>query len=310
MFDNGLSDAIIKDMMVRPVSCGFFSMVRDYVLFGSAAALLSFAMLFAVTGTAHAEWFATAEIREVYDDNVNLAVANGDRKSDASLRPSVSFGHYAQLADSTGLTVSAEVKHFNFARFSGLDNLESGLAASLKYKRGLGSYAPWIRVFGSAKYADFREDFRNGDSVRSGLSLGKRIYERVFTQIGYEYDTDSARNSRFDTRNSVVSARFDYLLTESVQTWIGYALSRGIYVIYIPFSGTGPGNPGAVIVDTFKEPTNVFQIHATTHTLSLGASKAFASHWSADISADFADIYGRGKHYPDSLYKAGIVYAY
>jgi hypothetical protein len=296
-------------MMSRPISCGFISMLRDYFLDRSAAALLSLAMLFAVTGTSHAEWFADAGIRGVYDDNVNLAANKQDRKGDTSLLSSVSLGYYDQLADSTGLTVSAEAKYSDFFRFGGLDNLESGLTASLKYKRGLGSYAPWIRVFGSASYADFRENIRDTDSVRTGLSLGKRMQERIFTQIGYEYDEGRARNSRFDTRSSVVSARLDYLLTQSAQAWIGYAWSSGMYVIYVPVS-RAPNVPGAVIVDTFKDPANAFRVHATAQALSLGASKALASHWSANIGADFINIYGRGRDYPDSLYKAGIVYAY
>jgi hypothetical protein len=293
-------------MVFYPISGGVVSMLRAHFLFGTAAALLSFATLLAATGTAHAEWFTEAEVREVYDSNVNLAAKRPNRKSDTSLLPSVAFGHYAQLGDSTGLAVSAEAKHKSFARFSGLDNLELGLTASLKYKRGLGSYAPWIRVFGTAQHVDYREDFRDTDVVRTGLLLGKRIRERVFGQIGYEYESGRARNSRFDTKNSVVSTKIEYLVTESVQAWIGYALSRGIYVLYLAGSNT----PGAVIVDTFQDPARAVQMHATTQILSLGASKALAKHWSADISVDFADIYGRGRHYPDSLYKVGVVYAY
>lgn len=296
-------------MMSRPIPCGFISKLQNYFLGRSAAALLTFAMLLAVTGPAHAEWFTGAEIRGLYDDNVNLAANKQDRKGDASLLSSVSFGHYDQLAGSTLFTVSAEAKYSDFARFGGLDNLESGLTASLKYKRGLGSYAPWIRIFGSAKYADFRENIRDTDSVRTGLSLGKRIYERIFTQLGYEYEEGKARNSRFDTRTSVVSARLDYLLTESAQAWIVYALSSGMYVIYVPVS-RAPNVPGAVVVDTFQDPANAFRVHATAQVLSLGASKALASRWSANIGADFINIYGRGRDYPDSLYKAGIVYSY
>lgn len=297
-------------MVPRPLSCAFISVLRDLLLKGPAAALVFLAMALAVSTTANAEWFAGAEIREIYDGNVNLAVADKDRKSDTSLLTSVSFGRYFPLAFSTGLSVSAEAKYTNFARFSGLDNFESGLSASLKYKQGLGSYAPWIKIFGSAKYADYREEFRDGNLLRSGLSLGKRIYERVFTQIGYEYDNGSARNSRFGTRSSVVSARVDFLLTETVQAWAGYARSRGIYQIYVPADATRPPVPGAVVVGTFGGPSNVFQVLASTQVFSLGASMALATHWSADISADLVDIYGRGREYPDTLYKAGIVYTY
>jgi hypothetical protein len=267
-------------------------------------------MLLALSTPARAEWFTGADIRTIYDGNVNLAIADQDRKSDILLSYSASFGRFFPLAGSTGLSVSAEAKYVDFARFSGLDNLEAGLSASLKYKKGLGSYAPWVKVFGSAKHVDYREEFRDGYVLRSGLLLGKRLYERVFAQIGYEYVDGSARNSRFGMRDSVVSVRLDYLLTETMQTWISYSRSRGIYQIYIPVDSTRPAVPGAFIVDTFGGPSNALQVRATTQVLSAGASKALASHWSADISADFVDIYGRGREYPDVLYKAGIVFAY
>jgi hypothetical protein len=224
--------------------------------------------------------------------------------------PAVSFGYYAQLADSIGLAVSADLKYNGFARFSGLDHLESGLTASLKYKWGLGSYAPWVKVFGSGAHRDYREDFRDEDVVRSGLLSGKRINERISAQIGYAYESGSARDSRFDTRNSVVSAKIEYLLTESVQARIGYASGSGIYIANLPFAGAAPPIPRAVVVNTFKQPMGAFQLRSTTRILSLGASKALTSHWSADISSDFVDIFGNGRHYPDSLYKADVVYAY
>lgn len=297
-------------MAPRPLSGAFISVLRDRLFNGPVAAVVSLAMALFVSTTANAEWFAGAEIRAIYDGNVNLAIADQDRKSDMSLPTSVSFGRYFPLAGSTGLSVSAEAKYTDFVRFSGLDNFESGLSASLKYKIGLGSYAPWVKIFGSAKYADYREEFRDGNLLRSGLSLGKRIYERVFTQIGYEYDNGTTRNSRFGTRSSVVSARIDFLLTETVQTWFGYARSRGVYQIYVPADGTRPPVPGAVVVGTFGGPSNVFQVLASTQVFSFGASMALASHWSVDISADLVDIYGRGKEYPATLYKAGIVYTY
>jgi hypothetical protein len=257
-----------------------------------------------------AEWFADAKFSAVYESNVNRAVAEQDRKSDVALVPVVTFGHYAQLAGSTGLSVSADLKYNGFARFSGLDHLESGLAASVKYKWGLGSYAPWIKVFGSGAHSDFREDFRDEDLARTGLLSGKRIHERIFAEIGYAYESGRARDSRFNTRNSVVSTKIDYLLTESVQIWIGYALGRGIYIANLPFAGAGPSNPRAVIVNTFEQPMGAFQLRATAQILSLGARKALTNHWSADISADFVDIYGNTRHYPDSIYKAGVVYSY
>lgn len=285
-------------------------MVQDCCLLRTAAALLFLATFFIAANAAHADWFPDAELSAVYESNINRAVAEQDRKGDVALMPVVSFGHYAHLADSTGLVVSADVKYSGFVRFSGLDHLETGLSASLKYKWGLGSYAPWVKVFGSGAHSDFREDFRDEVSARTGLLSGKRISERIFAELGYAYESGRARDSRFDTRNSVVSAKLEYLLTESVQTWIGYAWGSGIYIANLPFVGAVPSNPRAVIVNTFEQPMGAFQLRATAQILSLGARKALTNHWSADISADFLDIYGNTRHYPDSIYKTGVVYSY
>ncbi len=132
-------------------------------------------------------------------------------------------------------------------------------------------------------------------SVRTGLSLGKRMNERIFTQIEYEYDESSARNSRFDTRNSAVSARIDYLLTESVQVVDRLCLGqRQVCDIYprqpCPPHCSGRRHRGYLS----GADALAFQLPATAQVFSLGASIALARHWSADISADFADIYGKG----------------
>jgi len=276
----------------------------------TAAALLCIAASFIVTSAAHAEWLIDAEFIAVYESNINNAVAEKDHKSDVAMMPAVSFGHYAQPADSTSIAVSADMKYSGFARFSGLDHLESGLAASVKYKWGLGSYAPWIKIFGSGAHVDFREDFRDEDLARAGLLTGKRIYERIFAQIGYAYESGSARDSRFDTRNGIVSAKLDYLLTESVQTWIGYAFGSGVYIANRPVSGTAPPNARVFIVNTFGEPMAAFQLNADTQMLSFGARKTLTNRWSVAISADFIDIFGNERHYPDSIYKANAAYSY
>ena len=296
--------------MLYSILRGFTGMAQDCCLLRTAAALLFLATFSISADAVHADWFPDAELSAVYESNVNNAVAEQDRKSDVALMPVVSFGHYAQLADSTGLAVSADLKYSGFARFSGLDHLETGLSASLKYKWGLGSYAPWVKVFGSGAYSDFREDFRDEALARTGFLSGKRISERIFAELGYAYESGRARDSRFDTRNSVVSAKLEYLLTESVQTWIGYAWGSGIYIANLPFVGAAPSNPRAVIVNTFEQPMGAFQLRATAQILSLGARKALTNHWSADISVDFIDIYGNTRHYPDSIYKAGVVYSY
>ena len=131
---------------------------------------------------------------------------------------------------------------------------------------------------------------------------------RFFAEIGYEYESGSARDPRLDTRNEKVSAKIDFLLTESVRTWAGYALGSGIYIANRPFSGNGPSN--ALIVNTFEEPMIAFRLHARARIVSFGAQKTLSNNWSADISADLMDIYGNERHYPDSIYKAGIAYSY
>jgi hypothetical protein len=284
--------------------------LQDHCLLRTAAVLLFLATFFIAAGAAHADWFTDARFSAVSESNVNRAVAEKDRKSDVALAPFASFGHYAQLTDATGLTLSADLKYSGYSRFNGLDHLESGLAASLKYKWGLGSFAPWITVSASGAHLDFREDFRDEDLSGAGLLSGKRISERFFAEIGYAYESGKARDTRFDRRDGVASAKVDYLLTERVQAWIGYSLGRGVYISNLPFSGAAPSNPRAVVVHTFGEPMGAFQLHAEARILSVGARKALTNHWSTDFGADLIDIYGNGRHYRDSLYKAGVVCSY
>jgi hypothetical protein len=296
--------------MYYPMPCRSVNMLQNHRLVRTAAALLLIAAFFTKASPAHAEWFTDARFSAVYESNINGAVAGKDRKSDVALMPAFSFGHYAQLADSTGFTISADLKYGGFARFSGLDQLESGVSASLKYKWGLGSHAPWFKVSASGAHVDFREDFRDEDLVRTGLSAGKRLSERIFAALGYAYESGRARDPRFDRRNGTASAKIDYLLAESIQAWIGYARGSGVYIATRPIAGTAPSNSRVFIVNTFEEPMVAFQLHADAEILSFGARKDLSNHWSADISADFVDIYGNGRHYPDTIYKASAAYSY
>jgi hypothetical protein len=285
----------------------FFCGVADI---RSAALMLSFA-LFIISREAGAELLANAEMGAVYDDNLTRAVDREDRKADIAAVARVSIGQHIQPGDSTGLFITANIEDAVYDRYSGLDRREAGLTISMKYKAGLGSYATWISVSGSAAYDDYRESMQSGPLTTLGLQSGKRIAERMFAQAGYTYDDRNARNAAFKTAGSTLSIRGDYLLTESTQLSLGYAVRWGTSVMYEPVEPGGPyGSSEGVVVNTFNTPMEAYPVRTDTRTLSISECTMFDKKWSTVIGIDRHEARAEGNRYPDTLVRAALSYAY
>lgn len=276
-----------------------------------SAALLLFLALFFVSREACAEWFFDTELGAVYDGNLSRAVDKEDRKGDVALQKRVSIGQHIQPGDSTGLTITANIKDAIHDHYSGLDRLEAGLTISMKYKAGLGSYAPWVSIFGSVAYQDYRESMQTGSLASAGFWAGQRFADRVFAQIGYTYDDRHARNEAFTTSGSTLSIKGDYLLTESTQLSLGYAVRWGTSVMYEPVEPGGPyGSSEGVVVNTFNTLMEAYPVRTETQTLSINGCTMFDRKWSMVVGIDRHEARAEGNRYPDTVVRAALSYAY
>jgi hypothetical protein len=292
----------------------------------AATALLVGMFFLCVTGIAHAEWFADGDFNIVYDNNLSRAYDKSDRKGDSALVPHALLGQYLQLSDRLGLSLTADAAAGIYTKYQALNNVNVGMTASLKYKLGLGPYAPWLKGYASVKYFDYREDLRNGAPFITGFLAGKRIHERVNVQLGYEHESLHANNSLFDQLSDEVSVRTDLSVTSSLNLLLGYSIKKGdVAVYYSPDTDYYPSNnyykskdyspswykTPVFLDDTFKTPMEIYKVRATTHTIFMGLDMALTDHWSAGITADFNSARSTsGSWYPDTVLRAGIHYSF
>ena len=259
---------------------------------------------------ASAEWYTEAELSASHDDNVNLAADKDDRKYDVSETAHVLVGRHIQLGGTTGIEFSAEVKDAVYSRYEGLDHQEAGLTLSVKQKTGMGSFVPWFRVFGSAAYTDYRESPRSGSYVSGGAEAGERLSERLFGQVGYRYETTTARNQVFDSRESIFSVRGRYLLTETSQVFLSYGAGHGSNVLT---EGVAPGyipSSDEIMIDTFGAPMVTYHVSTRIQTMSAGVVKELDRNWSLSLGFDYYEVHAEGERYPRDMYSGRVVFAY
>lgn len=272
----------------------------------SAAALLFSITLLCATGVAHAEWFADAESDAVFNSNLSRAFDKHNRKGDIAFVPHVLLGQFFQLTDSLALSLTTDAGSSVYTKYDGLNNINAGLAASLKYKHGMGAYAPWLKGYGSLKYFLYNESIRDGALFTAGLLTGKRLHERINLQLGYEHQRLHARNSLFSRLSEAASVKADFAIVDALQLMLGYSITKGDVEIY-----NSPDEDSGFLADTFNTPMEVYKVRgAATYTTSIGLSLAMSGHLSADFAAYFNSVHSRYKSYPGSILKAGIHYSY
>lgn len=266
--------------------------------------LLVSASLICFTDSAGAEWFSEGDLNVVYDNNLSRALHESDRKGDTAVRPRVSLGNYFQLSDPLGLSVTANAGGDIYTEYKALNNINLGMTVSLKYKIGLGPYAPWVKGYGSVQYSDYEENIRDGASFITGFMVGKRLHERIDMKIGYEHESMHAHNSLFDQLSDAASVSTDISIIGPLHLLLGYSIKSGNVAVYYSSSARDE-----TFYKTFHTPMEIYRAHATTRSISTGLDMALGYEWSVGLSAVFNDVRARhDRRYPDAVYRIGINY--
>jgi hypothetical protein len=271
---------------------------------------------------ADAAWVADVEASLVYEDNVNLAEMKRDVRSDTALGTSVSAGALAHLTDNSVVSLTGDVIGNGYTRFSGLSNLYLGVTAAFRSKFGLGAAAPWVRASGSAARLDYRDDVRDGWRYRLAAGVGKRFGERWDLRVEYAYERRTADHETavtprlpgdvFDQTSHTLSVRADYLHSEAVVVFAGYALRQG------DVASTTLRNPdifaasSAVTADgAFGPDALAYKIDATTHLLGFGLSFALGERSSFNLGYEHQIGLGNGGvDYSNNVFRASFLYSY
>lgn len=286
------------------------------------APLLIAACVVGQAPAAGASWLFEADTGLVHETNVGLAQKARDVQSDTALSTSISTGLAIPLDDRNIASVTGDVSGNGYAQLHGLSNLGVGLTTALRSKLGLGSAAPWLRVWGSGARLEYDDSVRDGWRYRLGASGGKRVGERWDLRLDYTFEermADHAKRSSarlpgdvFDTTSHTYSGRVDFQYNEALSVSAGYALREGEVVsttrrnaeIFAGSTALTPDRP-------FGPDFLAYKIDATVHILSFALSFALGERSSLNVGYERQIGLGRGGlDYFNDVFRAGVLLTY
>jgi hypothetical protein len=272
-----------------------------------------------------AEWHIDASARLFFESNVNHAAFSPDVLDDFAFAPQASVGKYYQLTDDDGLSVAANARGAIYGQYDGLNHVYGGGAFALRHKFGLGAYAPWLRLHGTAGYAEYDSALRDGGLYAAGVRLGRRFSSRLDAWIDYTFDYRDGPNSPastpgksgdvFTLAGHQLSIRSNLLLTDRLMMSAGYGVRFGdVYANRSPVVGwRWRRAAGAVDAQTRDDAFPGFSYRidsATTHSFALEASYALDGHSSVNLGYEFQWAEGSGLAYANHIPQLSFVYGF
>jgi hypothetical protein len=288
-------------------------------------AMRSLLWLLVATGAAsmaRAEMITEIGAGAFQDNNVSNAQLDRDIKRDSAVWASLSAGRLFDIGEDNSLTVTADLTAHAFNRYAGLSHASFGVSVADRMKLGLGAGAPWIMVSGHAARLQFREDVRDGWLYQAGLAGGKRIGERWEMQAAYRFERRTGEDTEsevpglsgdvFDAtaHNVLLDARYSY--DDTLVVGLGYGWRRGDVVSTTQRNFTIFRASSAIADDpAFGDGAYAYRLDATTHSVSVGLSKAIDRHSSLNVGFERRLTYAAGGNdYYDSVPNVTYLYSY
>lgn len=258
----------------------------------------------------------------LYDSNLSRAQLAHDIKSDTAVQSSLAWGRFVPLPGGFTLRATLDGAGEIYTRYSGLDNLALGGSLGVRRKFGLGAFAPWISVAGSAARLEYRNSVRDGWRYEAGLGGGKRLTESWDVAAGLRYAHRTADREKpvvpgisgavFDLQSHTFAVRSEHVLTGRVSLAAGYDYRRGDIASTTLRNFTVFTHSDAIAVDTaFGDDTVGYRIYAVTRAWRLGLSYALGQSNSINVLAERWTSRARGGlDYYNTLFGATYVHAF
>jgi opacity protein-like surface antigen len=249
-------------------------------------------LLLAGVSSAPADWIRDLRGEVSYDDNLSNSDRDADQRGDFAFAGQARFGRFgSNFSDALRLTVTADLDARAFARYQDFNRVLLGSSASLRYRLGLGAMAPFIRMDGSGGYANFEQNLQDGWRYRAGVTIGKRMTERLAIDASYSFEDIKGSIRLFDQRSNSFTLTASFDLTARTQLTAVYEFRDGEVISYAV-----PERPDIVAlsnahrpVDTFGRIYEAYNLDATTHTFAFGISQALTQSVSVNVRYEWRE---------------------
>lgn len=284
-------------------------------------------MLMAPTVEAASPYFDFAA-EYLHDDNIGRAERDADQLGDDI----GSFSATAQLPQTGGTNSgwlhSLRLAYDRHGDWEDLSALTATVATTFRYKPGTGFRSPWFEPNLSLSLMEHQDsDIRDGTLLRTGLTLGSNLTDRLVARIGYRYDWRQSWDGEvFDLDNHRASGSIDFELTDRATVYGVLGWQTGDLVststpspkvlnaseVRALDEALSQRAPGAQRAGNFFVGDRVaYRLGGDTLTGELGINVALTRKLAVDLSALHFDAWGEGDNDYDGLQvRAGLFYRY
>ncbi len=259
-------------------------------------------------GQARADWIRDLRGEVSYDDNLSNSDREADQKGDFAFAAQARFGRFGELTDHLLLTITADLDARAYAEYQDFNRVLLASSASLRYRFGLGAMAPFIRIDASGGYANFEQNLQDGWRYRAGITVGKRITERLAIDASYAFEDIGARVRVFDRRANVFALTASFDLTAAMQLTAAYEFRDGEVVSYAvpPRPDLRALSNADQLVYTFGPLYEAYNLNATTNVFAFGISRALTQSVSINLRYEWQGTSRDQISYVDNVVRVSI----
>ena len=271
-------------------------------------------LMIAIAPFARGDWRIEGETGILYQSNLSNSDRSADRQGDWAWTGEARLANGFQLSRDLRLTLTGDFRSFVWGQFCGFDEVDAGLSATVRYRFGLGSEAPWISLAERIGDNQFREDFRSGwdESVR--LRGGLALSPRLALEAGYTFENVATAGDFWDQQGHRADLRLSFALTPSWQIGAGYSYRNGdVFSYAVPprpdIARIAPVRPA---VPTFgRNPFyNAYRLSGRTHAISAFAACNLTRYLAFKLSYEYSQTSHDPLRYENHLVKASLAFAY
>jgi len=292
---------------------------------------LFFFIVVSMSLSASAEWvdkIIDISVGAEYNDNVNNSYFDSVKIEDYLFLPSVSLGRVYQLGDFTRFSITGDLKGEFYKDLYSLNSGYMGTTLGISRKLGLGPYKPWLKFHGSGGWLTVNDRIRDSLLLETGVTLGKRLLERLDAQIGYLFDyrdaqggvevTPAISSDVFDQDGHTGFVQLNYLLLNDLLLSLGYAIRDGdvASTCNSEIAGMVIDSVDAISLDdayhnVFDErPICTYRMRALTHRIQLGSVYAIDHHFSVNFRYSYLKGSASGWDYSTNKVNLSLNYSF
>ena len=284
--------------------------------------LITCSPLPALIQPAFAQAFADISLEWQTTDNLPRAQFSPDQFSDQSAALALNGGLHLQTGDYTAINFTGLLGTAVFREFTGMNNVEVGLGATVTHKFGLGRLAPTLSVSAQLSRSEFRNNNRDSDNEIVTISLQKRLVESLNIAIGIRFEnrdgdhdvpkpgTRSLPGNAFDVRGLSGYIRSDWDLNSLSWISAGFELRNGdIVSTGLPYARIAGATKALTLDTVFGEHAVAYRIDARTSIYSFDYNRAIGERATWYAGLEYQDTRGTANiDYSVGLLRSGFLY--